>query len=123
MKVKAIDILEKFEALGTLADKETDLTTAINIAKNLKELSISKDVIDKKRNDIIMKYAVKDSDNKVKQNEDGSVGISDIKSFNEDVNGMLNEEIEVELITLKEDKIKDLKISAKNILPLLDILD
>lgn len=123
MELKAIDILNKFESLTKLADKELDLSTAITIAKNLKELSLSKDIIDKKRNVLIVKYAEKDENENVVQNDDGSVKILDVTSFNKEISDILDTTIEVNISKLKKDKMTDIKISAKDILSITDILE
>lgn len=123
MELKALDIINKFEALNKLADKETDLSTAIIIAKNLKELSTYKDIIDKKRDGVIVKYAEKNDNNVISQDENGNVKITDINSFNKDLSEILDTSIEVNLLLLPKDKMMDMKISAKDILPLTDILD
>lgn len=123
MELKALDIINKFEALNKLADKETDLSTAVIIAKNLKELSTYKDIIDKKRDGVIVKYAEKNDNNVISQDENGNVKITDINSFNKDLSEILDTSIEVNLLLLPKDKMMDMKISAKDILPLTDILD
>ena len=123
MELKALDIINKFEALNKLADKETDLSTAIIIAKNLKELSTYKEIIDKKRDSVIVKYAEKNDNNVISQDENGNVKITDINSFNKDLSEILDTPIEVNLLLLPKDKMIDMKISAKDILPLTDILD
>ena len=123
MELKALDIINKFEALNKLADKETDLSTAVIIAKNLKELSTYKDIIDKKRDGVIVKYAEKNDNNVISQDENGNVKITDINSFNKDLSEILDTPIEVNLLLLPKDKMMNMKISAKDILPLTDILD
>lgn len=123
MELKALDIINKFEALNKLANKETDLSTAIIIAKNLKELSTYKEIIDKKRDSVIVKYAEKNDNNVISQDENGNVKITDINSFNKDLSEILDTSIEVNLLLLPKDKMMDMKISAKDILPLTDILE
>lgn len=123
MELKALDIINKFEALNKLADKETDLSTAIIIAKNLKELSTYKEIITKKRDIIIIKYAERNDDDVVVRDENGNVKITDVDGFNKDISEILDTSIEVNLLLLPKDKMMDMKISAKDILPLTDILD
>lgn len=123
MELKALDIINKFEALNKLADKETDLSTAIIIAKNLKELSTYKEIITQKRDIIIIKYAERNDDDVVVRDENGNVKITDVDGFNKDISEILDTSIEVNLLLLPKDKMMDMKISAKDILPLTDILD
>ena len=123
MELKALDIINKFEALNKLADKETDLSTAVIIAKNLKELSTYKDIIDKKRDGVIVKYAQKNDEGDIVQDKNGNVKITDVNSFNKDLSEILDTSIEVNLLLLPKEKMMNMKISAKDILPLTDILD
>ena len=55
--------------------------------------------------------------------KNGNVKITDINSFNKDLSEILDTPIEVNLFLLPKDKMMDMKISAKDILPLTDILD
>lgn len=123
MELKAIDILNKFEALSKLADKETDLSTACIIAKNLKELVVYKDEICKKRDNLIIRYAEKNEDGGIAQTEDGGVKVTDIASFNKELSELLDTIIEVEISKLQKNKLLEIKVTAKDILPLVDILE
>lgn len=123
MKLKAYDVLTKFEAFNKLAEKEIDLSSACIIAKNLKELAIYKDEIDKKRDKAIVDYAEKDDNGEVVKTEDGGIKITDVLAFNNDIQTILETEIEVEIAKLNKDRLSEIKISAKDILPLTDILE
>lgn len=123
MKLKALDILTKFEAFNKLAEKEIDLSSACVIAKNIKELAIYKDEIDKKRDKVIVDYAEKDDNGEVVKTEDGGIKIADVLAFNNDIQAILETEIEVEIAKLNKDRLSEIKISAKDILPLTDILE
>ena len=74
----------------------------------LKELAIYKEEIDKKRDKLIIDYAEKDGNGEVVKTEDGGIKIADILAFNNDIQKILE---------------TDIKISAKDILPLTDILE
>lgn len=123
MKLKAFDVLTKFEAFNKLAENEIDLSSACIIAKNLKELAIYKDEIDKKRDKVIVDYAEKDDNGEVVKTEDGGIKIADVLAFNNDIQAILETEIEVEIAKLNKDRLSEIKISAKDILPLTDILE
>lgn len=123
MKLKALDILTKFEAFNKLAEKEIDLSSACVIAKNIKELAIYKDEIDKKRDNLIITYAEKDDNGNIIKLEDGGVKIDNISDFNNDITEILETYIEVDIAKLDKDKLSEIKISAKDILPLTDILE
>ena len=55
MKLKALDILNVYESLEKLSEHELSLETSFVIAKNIKELLLSKEIIETKRNNIITK--------------------------------------------------------------------
>ena len=121
MKLKALDILNTYESLAKLADKELDLQTACTIAKNLRELAVAKEVIDKKRTELINKYAEKNADGTPVQEEDG-IKITDVPSFMQHMNDLLAAETEVTLAFISKSALSEIKISPKDILSLTNLL-
>lgn len=73
MKLKALDILNVYESLEKLSEHELSLETSFVIAKNIKELLLSKEIIETKRNNIITKYAEKDKNGAIAQEDDGGI--------------------------------------------------
>lgn len=125
MKMKTNNILNIYNALGVLATIELDLNTACIIAKNIKELETFKSVIDSKINSIIAEYAERDEDgNFVYTNENKTaIKILNIQDFNKKTEELLSAEIDINLNRISKDSIKNIKISPKDILPLMDILN
>ncbi len=123
MKVKAIEILNMFEAFTKLADRELDLNTACNIAKNIKELALSREIIDEKRNKIIGNFAKKDAQNQIVQAENGTVEINDPAAFSQSMTELLSAETEVCLLPIRMASLSGIKISPKDILPLMEIIE
>ena len=123
MKVKAIEILNMFEAFTKLADRELDLNTACNIAKNIKELALSKEIIDEKRNKIIGNFAKKDAQNQIVPSENGTVEIDDPAAFSQSMTELLSAETEVCLLPIRMASLSGIKISPKDILPLMEIIE
>ncbi len=121
MKLKALDILNAYEALIKLADKELDLQSACTIAKNLRELAVAKEVIDKKRADLISKYAEKNADGSPVQEGDG-IKITDAPAFMQHMNGLLAAKTEVALSFISKSALSEIKISPKDILSLTNLL-
>lgn len=119
MELKAFEILNIYETLVKLADKELDLNTACTIAKNLKETHTAKEVIDKKRDKIVLKYADKDEDGNAKQFDDGHVEISDKNAFAKEIDEMLNTYVTVDIKKIQMDALSEIKISPKDILHLI----
>lgn len=122
MKLQAIQILTMYEALGKLADKELDLDTACIIAKNIKELAVSKEVIETKRNKIITEYAQKDENGNVRQLEDGNIGITDIAAFQTKMNDLFTSETEIDLTPVTRKALSEIKIAPKDILPIINMI-
>lgn len=123
MKLKAFDILNKYDNLTALANKEVDLLTACTIAKNINALALSRDVINKKRDNIVLKYAEKDENGNVIQKENGNLNITDIEKFNTEITEILETEIEVEIGKISIEKLQELKVSPAEISSLLDIME
>ena len=123
MKIKAIELLNKFEALNKLADKELDLSSACAVAKNLQELATYKTEIDKKRDNLVITYAEKDEKGDISRFEDGGIKISDAVTFNEEISKLLDTDLNVDFVKLNKKMLADIKISAKDIMPLMDILE
>lgn len=121
MKLKALDILNTYESLAKLADKELDLQTACAIAKNLRELAVAKEVIDKKRTELINKYAEKNADGTPVQKGDG-IKITDVPSFMQHMNDLLAAETAVTLSPISKSALSEIKISPKDILSLTNLL-
>lgn len=121
MTLKALSILNTYEALTKLADKELDLQSACTVAKNLKELSLAKEVIDKKRKELIDKYAEKNADGTPVQEGDG-IKITDVPAFMQHMNELLASETEAQLSPISKSALSEIKISPKDILSLTELL-
>lgn len=123
MKTKAIEILNMYEAFTKLADRELDLNTACRIAKNIKELALSKEIIDEKRNKIIGEFARKDEQNRIVQSENGTVEIDNPDAFGRAMSELLSEQAEICLLPIRMESLSEIKISPKDILPLMEIIE
>ena len=84
---------------------------------------MNKEIIEKKRNDIVIKYAKKDDNGEIISDENGNVKIENTNKFNEEIYELLNTEIDVEIKTISIDKLSDLKISPAEITSLLDVIE
>ncbi|MDE6312806.1 MAG: hypothetical protein K2M46_04190 [Lachnospiraceae bacterium] len=122
MKLKALEILNIYGALEALADKELDLNTSCTIARNLKELLTVKETFEKKRDAITMEYAEKDEEGNFVQVENG-IKIKDVAAFNEKITKLLNTVIEVTISHISKSALDGVKVSPKDIFPLIDFLD
>ena len=123
MKLKASDVIEIYESLTKIADREIDFNTACIIANDLKVLTPSKEVTDKRRDSIVSKYAVKTADGNIEQDENGNIKIADANSFMKEMDELLKSETDIDIKLIPKDSIKELQISAKDVMGLMYILE
>ena len=121
--MKAMKILETYEALVTLADQDLNLITACNIAKNLQELNTPKQVIEQKRNKLIQEYSKKDETGNLITNEQGGILLENEEELIGKLNELFEGDIDVNLIKIKKSELEDIKISPKVALGFMDILE
>lgn len=118
MIFKAIEITAINETLSRLADENLSLKTAITIAENLEAFNTSNTVIEKKRNDLIKKYAKKDENGNFVQAGEGQVQISNPEEFSERINEIYETEVEVEIKPFKMEELEGIKITPRQALTL-----
>ena len=123
MKLKASDVIEIYESLTKIADREIDFNTACIIANDLKVLTPSKEVTDKRRDSIVAKYAVKTAEGNIEQDENGNIKIVDANSFMKEMDELLKSETDIDIKLIPKDSIKELHISAKDVMGLMHILE
>lgn len=123
--MKALNVLYTYESLATLTDERLDMNTAMIIAKNMKTLTVTKQVIDEKRFKLIKTYAEKDKNGNLKKNTDGTIIFSETnaKECDKKLTALLSEDIDIELTKIKKSALADIKISPTLVLGLMDILE
>jgi len=114
MELTGLQVINIFNALENLSEKEFDLDTTCNIVKNSKELSIAKKVIDDRRDRLLAEYAEKDEDGNIKQEENGMIHITNINVFQEECNKFLFAKTDVDIIKIRKGSLADVKISPKD---------
>lgn len=115
MKFEVNDLTKLWNALNKLAEKDFPLKTAIIIADNVKALQTPIDIIGKKERELIKKYAEKDKDGEMIEGENGSVKITNYMAFQREHDELFDDEIEVELKTIKMDELKDTSLTANDV--------
>ena len=123
MKLKASDVIEIYESLTKIADREIDFNTACIIVNDLKVLAPSKEVTDKRRDSIVAKYAVKTVEGNIEQDENGNIKIADANSFMKEMDELLKSETDIDIKLIPKDSVKELHISAKDVMGLMYILE
>lgn len=114
MELTGLQVINIFNALENLSEKEFDLDTACSIVKNSKELSIAKKVIDDRRDRLLAEYAEKDEDGNIKQEENGMIHITNINEFQEECNKFLFAKTDVDIIKIRKGSLAGVKISPKD---------
>lgn len=122
MKKNGYEILDIISALNVLATKELKLSSAYIVAKNIKALSVIEELINNKRKIIIDKYAEKDENGNIVSNENG-IRITDTNKFNDEINTLLSEEVEIELTKIKMSDIENITISPADVYRLMDMIE
>ena len=119
MKIIGSEFLNICDAFSRLITKEMNLNTACSIAKNIKEMDVVKKVIDNKRNEIIKRYAKKDSEGNVITKNDGSIEeITNIEELNSKMSDLLSQEIDVDISKISKSDLRNITISPMDILSL-----
>ena len=123
--MKAINIFGIYESLTTLADKDLDLNTACDIAKDIQNLSIPKQILEQKRNKLIQEYGEKDDEGNLKTNDNGSISFTENNEYecNKKIAELFDEDVNAELVKIKKSALKDIKISPRIAIGLIDILE
>lgn len=122
MKKNGYEILDIIRSLNVLATKELKLSSAYVVAKNIKALSVIEELINNKRKIIIDKYAEKDENGNIVSNENG-IHIADMNGFNDEINTLLSEEVEIELTKIKMSDIENITISPADVYRLMDMIE
>ena len=122
MKKNGYEILDIISSLNVLATKELKLSSAYIVAKNIKALSVIEELINNKRKSIIDMYAEKDENGNIVSNENG-IRITDMNRFNNEINTLLSEELEIELTKIKMSDIENITISPADVYQLMDIIE
>lgn len=124
MKIKAFELLNIYESLSKISEQELDLETSYTIAKYMKELLVAKELVDGKRDKIILRHAEKQGNGNLKQTENGGIEISkeEIGKFNSEMDGLLNSEIDVAKISIKKSSLSNITIQPKYLMPLIGLL-
>jgi hypothetical protein len=100
VKIKLIDILNSIETLEKLnQERFEDGITSYRVARNIKNINIELEHIDKAKNMLIEKYGERD--------DKGAMSIPKEKrdTYNKEVNSLLEEEIELNILQISPAKL------------------
>lgn len=117
MKIKVADLYDLGLGLADLADKELAIKVSYKIHRNQQIVTEELQSSEKVRQKIINKYKEKDVD------EGFLIKKDKIDEFNEELNELMKQEVEVKLQKIKVDELKDIAIKPKTLNMLKTILN
>ncbi len=121
--IKLSNILNIIESLSYIADKEDiSIKTSYKITKLYKILLQEAEQYRESNMKILNKYGEKDTNDKLKINEDGNIFIitERLSEFNEEMNELNNIEVDIEFDPIKLDDFGNINIPPKYLINLID---
>ena len=97
MKIK--DIITKANELSTIMEKKLPIGVAFCISRNTKKLAEVLDDFEKKRIDIIKKYAEKDENGEVVVSQEGNAKVTDIQAANAELTELMDVDVSLSFDT------------------------
>ncbi len=120
-KLKLVELSSVVEnAKYIIEESNVPIKLAYKLTKLYKKLNTELEQLEETRIKLITKYAEKDEDGNVKQNEDNSVPImkDKLNEFQTEVNDLFSMEIDIEFEPINIDDFGDINISPKHLIGL-----
>lgn len=111
------ELLAISEGLNYLSSKETKIW--FQVLKNRKKIKSKVEEVTELRKEIIEKFAKKDEAGKPETDEKGNVFIDDVKSLNEALKKLSEENVDVDFDTATVEDLEDTKLESRYIEPLM----
>lgn len=121
MKVK--EILEKYEALGELSEKELDFQTALTIINNMSVLKNPVEVAEKKLNEIAEKNADRNENGEKIFTDPTHFQLKAGNTFFEEKAALHESEVDVELKKIPKTAISGCLVKPRTLQRLMDLLE
>lgn len=125
MKINANQLTAVMPIIQKLGDAELSLKMAIDIANVVQAFSKPFEITEKKRIAIISKHAEKDENGEPIVQDGGTVHISDVQEFNNEMIEFMNTDLDIDCKPLNLDALanEDIKIKANEYLLLKEIFE
>lgn len=125
MKINANQLMAVMPIIQKLGDAELSLKMAIDVANVVQAFSKPFEITEKKRMAIISKYAEKDENGEPIVQEGGTVHISDVQEFNNEIVELMNTDLDIDCKPLDLDILanEDIKIKANEYLLLKEFFE
>lgn len=120
MKVK--EILEKYEALQDLSEKELPFQTALTVVDNVNALKTAVEVAEKKLNEIAEKNAERDDNGEKIFTDPSHFKLKEGNTYLEERNEVLGSEVDVTLKKFSKDELAGCSVKPRVMLALLDVI-
>jgi hypothetical protein len=111
--MKLVDVIQAVESLKVLVEKPMKAKAAYVLSLLITKLDAEYKTYDAKRNDLIKKYGT-EVNGMTTVDPNGPKG----KAFFEELNGLLDTELSLEITKIKLAAIEDIEVEAKHILAL-----
>lgn len=107
-------------ALQAIGRKPIKIAGAMRVAKVLQELATVVEIVEKRRREILEKWAIKDEGGKLVTDESGNATFADgnHERFNEEYAALMAEEIEIEVLPVPVAALSDIEVEPTTLAPL-----
>ena len=112
----AREIYSLYTTYSKMSSYDMDLDTGCMILDNIENLSKPYGLIEKRREEIIKKYAEKDADGNIKPNENNAIHILDINTCQKELDNLFDEETEIDIKPIYKSALENVKISPADLL-------
>ena len=115
MKIQVEKLVDMYKVLEKIGNQEMPINSAVKIAKNIESIRIPFDVLTKKENELIEKYAEKDKDGKVKVDDNGHFKIlkENAQAFFREQREMMDANVDVDVTYIPMEDLSSVKLSPK----------
>ena len=121
MKVK--EVLEKYEALQELSEKELPFQTALAIVDNVNALKNPAEVAQKKLGELAEKHAERDENGEKIFTDPSHFKLKEGNTYLEEKDALMENEVEVTLKKIPKDALAGCMVKPRVMLVLLDVIE
>lgn len=106
MKISNEKLVNSIGVLSKLTNMELPIKLSYAFSKNITKIDRELTAYNKERQKLIEKYGAKDKEGNLKTKEDGTINITDIDSFNNEIKEILEIETEVDIHLIDLEKVE-----------------
>ncbi|WP_066895654.1 hypothetical protein [Clostridium nigeriense] len=106
MKISNEKLVNSIGVLSKLTNMELPIKLSYAFSKNITKIDRELTAYNKERQKLIEKYGAKDKEGNLKTKEDGTINITDVDSFNNEIKEILEIETEVDIHLIDLEKVE-----------------